>query len=315
MKVVAQPSTPAGAAPHLTGVRFLDAAAVQALGGLTLRARTVADGVLAGLHQSQRHGRSVEFAEHKVYTPGDDTRHIDWKALARFDRYYVKRFLEETSLRAFMAVDTSGSMAYAGGHDRSTCHISKADYARTLAASLACVLLRQSDAVGVMTFAQEAGPRTAIRGGDRQLQEVLDALERAEVGGGTDPVAALSALSQMLSRRALVVAFSDAMESGAALLEPLTALRNRGADVVLFHVLHPDEVEFPFDGVVRFLDLEGDREAQVDAAGLRAAYVEEFERWRQELASQAMQRGIDYHMVRCDQSPAAVLLSFMLQRH
>jgi uncharacterized protein (DUF58 family) len=155
----------------------------------------LADGVLAGLHRSPRHGRSVEFADHKVYTPGDDTRHVDWRAFARSDRFYVKRFLDETSLRAFLICDTSASMAYGGGHDRSLPGVRKADYARTLCASLAWLLIRQADAVGLMTFADEAGPRTAIRWGERQLSELLDALERATLGGGTRPAQALAVLA------------------------------------------------------------------------------------------------------------------------
>lgn len=309
---MASPSAPGSTPP--TGPRFLDAQAVQALSGLTVRSRAVADGVLAGIHQSQRHGRSVEFAEHKVYAPGDDTRHIDWKALAKFDRFYVKRFLEETSLRAFLVADMSGSMDYRGDHERSLPGVRKADYARTLVGSLACLLIHQSDTVGVMTFANEAGPRTAVRGGQRQLQEILENLDQARVGGTTDPVASLGALARQLSRRAMVVVCSDLMDQGVQLLDPLAALRNRGADVVVLHVLHPDEVRFPYDGMVRFLDLEGTREVQVDAHTVREAYLEEFGRWRAQVESDALSRGLDYLQVTTDEPPASALMRMLMPR-
>lgn len=312
---VATPNTPAKGTPSQTPAEaFVDAQAVQALSGIMLRARTVADGVLAGLHRSQRHGRSVEFAEHKVYAPGDDTRHIDWKAFAKFDRYYVKRFLEETSLRAFMVCDVSNSMAYGGGHDRSRPGVRKVDYAKTLSATLASMLIRQADTVGVMTFSDVSGPRTAIRGGERQLTEILENLDRAAVGGKTDPLSSLAALSAQLSRRALVVVCSDLLDGGKDLLEPLTALRNRGADVALLHILHPDETTFPFDGMVRFLDLEGDREAQVDAQGIREAYLEELNAWQVQVEKSAQERGVDYHLITTDTPPALALLRFLLPR-
>ena len=309
------PSTPATARSTLDKEEsWVDAQAVLALQGLFVRAHTVADGVLAGLHQSRRHGRSVEFAEHKVYAPGDDMRHMDWKAYAKFDRYYIKRFLEETSLRAFVVSDVSGSMAYAGGAPGSLPGVSKADYARVLCGTLAYLLVRQADTVGCMTFADVAGPRTAIRGGERQLKEILDNLDAAKVGGDTRPLEALAGLSHHVSRRALVVVASDLLDAGTQVLEPLTALANRGADVALLHILHPDEVQFPYDGLIRFLDLEGTREAQVDAESVRAAYLEEFGAWLSQVERDAQGRGLDYLRITTDEPPARALLRFLLPR-
>ncbi|MBI5495892.1 MAG: DUF58 domain-containing protein [Deltaproteobacteria bacterium] len=308
------PATSASA-PHVGDApAFLSSEAVMALSGLFVRARTVADGVLAGMHQSQRHGRSVEFAEHKVYTPGDDVRHLDWKAYARFDRYYIRRFLEETSLRAFLVADVSGSMAYAGGAPGSRPGIGKADYARVLCGTLACLLVRQADTVGCMTFADTAGPKTAIRGGERQLHEVLDNLASARVGGPTHPAESLAALASHVSRRALVVVATDLLDTGLEILEPLAALRNRGADVAVFHVIHPDEEHFPYDGLIRFLDLEGERETQVDAAAVRTAYLEEFGAWLTDVENRAHDRGLDYLRVGTDEPPARALLRFLEPR-
>ncbi|MEW5854845.1 MAG: DUF58 domain-containing protein [Myxococcota bacterium] len=306
------PSTPA--ATQAPQERWVDAQAIQALSGLLIRARTVADGVLAGLHRSQRHGRSIEFAEHKVYSPGDETKHIDWKAFGKFDRYYVKRFIEETAMRAFMVCDVSSSMTYAGGAPGSLPGVMKADYAKTLSATLAYLLLRQTDAVGCMTFAETSGPRVAIRGGDRHLVEVLEALEQAPVGGLTRPAESLASLVGQLSKRAMVVVCTDLLDSGKDILGPLSALRTRGADVAILHILHPDEVRFPFDSVVRFLDLEGDRTAQVDAPAIRSAYLEEVTTWLRAQEAAAHERGLDYHLITTDTPPARALLEFLAPR-
>jgi uncharacterized protein (DUF58 family) len=259
-------------------------------------------------------GHSVEFAEHKVYTPGDDTRHLDWRAFARFDRYYIKRFLDETNLRAFLICDLSASMAYAGGHERSLKGARKADYARTLCATLAWLLIRQSDSVGAVTFSETAGPHTSIRGGQRQLEEIVAALEQAAVGGKTHPRAALSAALSQLSRRSLVVVCSDLMDQGVEVLEPMMGLRNRGADVVLLHVLHPDEVHFPYDGTVRFLDLEGLRQAQVDPQGIRNAYLDELHQWLAAQEQAATRAGLDYHRILTDEPPSRALLRVLSRR-
>jgi uncharacterized protein (DUF58 family) len=292
----------------------VDAHAVGALSGLLLRARTTADGALAGLHLSHRHGRSLEFAEHKVYAPGDDTRRMDWKAFARFNRYYVKRYIDETALRAFLVCDLSNSMSYAGGTSRSLPGPSKAAYAKTLCATLAWLLVKQADAVGYVGFAQASQPVVTQRGGDGHLAEVLAAIDRDPVGGPTDPRAALALLANHVSRRSLVIACTDLMDAGRDILEPLGALRTRGADVALLHVLHPDELHFPYDGVVRFLDLEGDREAQVDARAVRDAYVEEVRAWVAQQESAAWARGIDHHLVTTDTPPARAILSLLAPR-
>jgi len=302
-------------APSGAASPYLPAETVMATSGLAVRARCVADGVLAGLHRSRRHGESAEFAEHKLYAPGDEVRRIDWKAFGKLDRYYIKRFEEDTSLSAYMIVDASGSMAYPerGRHN-------KYDYAATLAASLSYLLLRQSDAVGLFTFAEEALHPVPLGSRSRQLTEIARALEAVRPGGRTDAHGAFEALSERVRRRALVVVLSDLLhvseQSGglAAVMAGLAVLRARGADVALLHVLDPDELELPFPGVVRFVDLEEERDLQVDAGAIRDAYLEEIRRFVEQVASDAQAAGVTYQQVRTDEPPAQALVRFVAAR-
>jgi uncharacterized protein (DUF58 family) len=271
--------------------------------------------VLAGLHRSRRQGESAEFAEHKVYAPGDDVRRIDWKAFARRDRYYVRRYQEETSLDAYLVVDTSGSMAYPeqGRH-------SKYQYAATLAAALGYLLLRQSDAVGLITFAAEARRATPLSGRGTQLDEIARTLAAAPVGGRTDAQLAVAALAELVRRHSLVVVLSDLLGAvdGAGGLEQLfgslAVLRARGADVALLHVLDPDELTLPFPGVVRLFDLESDREVQVDASAIRDAYRDEVNTFLARVERAASAGGMTYQLARTDQSPVAALTRFVAGR-
>ena len=305
-----EPATAANAASP-----FLPAATVMAIAGLQVRARCVAEGVLAGLHRSRRQGESAEFVEHKVYAPGDDVRRIDWKAFGRRDRYYVRRYEEETSLGAFLVVDTSGSMAYPeqGRH-------SKYQFAATLAASLGYLLLRQSDAVGLITFSAAAQHALPLSGRHRQLDELTAALEAAPIGGRTDAQAALATLGERVRRHSLVVIVTDLLGavdgSGGldALFASLAGLRTRGADVALLHVLDPDEIELPFPGVVRFFDLESDSEIQVDAGAIRDAYCDEVKSFLARVERATTAGGMTYQLARTDESPVAVLTRFVASR-
>ncbi|MBN2360496.1 MAG: DUF58 domain-containing protein [Deltaproteobacteria bacterium] len=305
----------AAATPASAQSDLLPAATVMAIAGLQVRARCVADGVLAGLHRSKRQGESAEFAEHKLYAPGDDVRRIDWKAFGRRDRYYVRRYQEETSLGAFLVVDTSGSMTYPeqGRH-------SKYQYAATLAASLAYLLLRQSDAVGLITFAAAARRALPLSGRQAQLDEMASALEQAPLGGRTDAQAALSALGELVRRHALVVVLTDLLGAvdGAGGLDQLfgslAVLRARGADVALLQVLDPDEIELPFPGVVRFFDLESEREIQVDAGAIRDAYRDEVRSFLARVENAAATGGMTYQLVRTDEPPVAALTRFVANR-
>jgi uncharacterized protein (DUF58 family) len=286
--------------------QLLAAEDVFALSSLELRARVVADGVLVGAHRSRRFGSSTEFAEHKLYAPGDELKHIDWKAYARMDRYFVRRYEEETNLDITLLVDASGSMAYAGGA-RGAFHHSKLDYAATLAAACCWLAMRRSDAPGLTVFAAGEQARLPPRARRDDVQEIFRVLETADAGGPTQVGAVLSDIAKRLQRSALVIFVSDLLDVSEEVLEPLGVLRKRGADVLLLHTLDADELEFPFDGVVRFTDLEGDREVQVDAPGVREAYLEEVKAFLERVRTGCARRDLRYSLAPTGRAPAEVL--------
>src|SRR5262249_39021643 len=219
--------------------QLLDPVALSKLSNLELRARSVVEGALSGLHKSPHHGSSVEFAEHKEYSAGDEIKHIDWKAYGKFDKYYVKRFEEETELRAYLLIDTSASMGYRGRG------VSKLDYARTLAASLAYLLLKQQDQVGMIAFGEKLRGYLPPRARGGQLGDLLASLEALEAGGRTDLPRALAYLSEVAQRRALIVVLSDLLDGDSdgkgQVRHLLRGLRARKHDVCVFHLLDTDE--------------------------------------------------------------------------
>ena len=244
----------------------LDPTALARIASLSLRARQVVEGVLSGLHPSAHHGSSVEFAEHKEYSPGDEVRHIDWKLYAKSDKLYVKRFEHETNLRAFLLLDATASMAYG---DRG---MSKWDYARTAAASLAWLLLDQRDAVGLGILRGGLEAFVPPRSDRGHLQALLHTLESERPEGKGKMAAGLDAVAERIPRRGLVLLFTDAFEELGPLAKALQALRHRNHEVVVFQVLDPDEVELPFDELTRFRSLEDSREVLADPRDIRSAY-------------------------------------------
>lgn len=285
---------------------LVDAETIYGLAPLELRARAVADGVLAGTHPSRRFGSSSEFAEHKVYAPGDDLRRLDWKAYARVDRYFVRRYEEETNLDVHLVVDTSGSMAYAGGA-RGAFHKSKLDAAATLAASIAWLAAQHGDATSLSLFAGEEATHLPARARQDHVRALFASLESCVAGGPTDLPAALAKIGERAQRRSLVVVISDLLDVGLEALGPLGVLRRRGSDVVVLQVLDRDELDFKFDGVVRFEDLEGDRVVQVDAPLVRDAYLDELRRFLDDVRSDCARRDLRWHLVPTDASPVDAL--------
>lgn len=288
------------------GAELLSAQTLSGIAPLELRARVVGEGVIAGVHRSRRFGSSSEFAEHKVYSPGDDLRRLDWKAYARMDRYFVRRYEDETNLEVALVVDTSGSMAYAGGA-RGAFSLSKLDAARTLAAAVAWIASQHSDAPGLSLFAGEERASLPPRARRDHLGALFEALERARPDGKTELAAALARLADRLVRRALVVVVSDLIDCTPEALAPLGVLRRRGCDVVVLQTLDRDELELPFDGVVRFEDLEGHREVQVDVPLVREAYLEELRRFLDGMAEAAARLDLRLHLAPTDASPVATL--------
>ena len=288
---------------------LLDPTLLARLATLKLRARAVTEGVLTGMHRSPHHGQSVEFAEHKEYSPGDEIRHIDWKAYAKFDKYYVKRFEQETNLRAWLVVDTSGSMGFKGRDDRLT----KLEVASTLAASLAHLLVRQQDAAGVVAVADSVVRALAPRAAAAQVDAVVETLAALVPSGRTRLRAAVDHVVEHAPRRAQVVVFSDLFDSGDV-LKDLVQLRRRRHEVTLFHVLDPAELEFPYDEETLFVSMED--EAQVEAHGrdVKKGYLEELHRWREGIQRETAAADVDYVLCRTDRPLDEVLVPFLARR-
>ncbi len=289
-------------------MELLNAQTLSKLAGVKLRARAVVEGVLSGLHKSPHQGQSVEFAEHKEYAAGDEIRHIDWKAFGKFDKYYVKRFEHETNLRAFLLIDGSTSMAYASGP------LSKLDVAKTLAGALAYLLVRQQDAAGlsVMTRGRFADlPPKAAAG---HLNTLLEQLETLTADGGTDLFGAADHLAEKVTRRSLIVVFSDFFDDRPEALRRLLQLRARKHDVVVFHIVDPAELHFPFDDPTLFLSMEDERRIEVNPREIKQSYLEEFQAFLESTRLACAEADVDYELVPTDAALDQVLLRFLARR-
>ena len=242
---------------------------------LQLLARQLVEGLSSGLHRSPHKGASVTFKQHRAYVPGDELRHLDWRAFARSDRFYVKEYEQETNLQATLAVDLSGSMAYAG---KGATH-SKADYARALARSLAALLIRQQDAVGVVTFDTKIRGHVPPRSRPGHLRVLDAALGAGAVGGETSLSGVLRELGPRLGRRSLLLLLSDCLDEASELVRALAQLRRQQHEILVFQILDREEVAFPFEGWTRFDSLEKSGEQiLVDASAFRRTYLENLER-------------------------------------
>jgi len=295
-------SDPSFGPPHV----LLDPVALQRLETMTLRARYVVEGTLWGIHRSPHHGQSVEFAEHKTYAPGDDLRHIDWKAYGKFDKYYVKKYEEETELWGYLLLDCSGSMGYARPGA-----VTKLTYAAYLAASMAYLLLRQQDRVGVIRFAAAERLYLPPRSRAGQLADVMLALEEAKPHGPTDLPGVLTQVSEVAQRRSLIVLLSDLFDSSPQVAGLLRKLRARGHEVVVFHVLDDDETEFPFDDLTLFESMEGPERVLCDPRGVREAYLDELQRFLAATREACVGADIEYHRVSTGTPLDVALIDFM----
>jgi uncharacterized protein (DUF58 family) len=285
--------------------QYLDPVSLARLKNLELRARSVVEGALSGMHRSPHHGSSVEFAEHKEYSAGDEIKHIDWKAYGKFDKYYVKRFEEETELRAYLLIDCSASMDY----KRES--VSKLEYARTLAASLAYLLLKQQDQVGMVAFGERLRGYLPPRSRSGHLNDLLTALDGVEPQGRTDLPRALAYLSEVVQRRALVVLFSDLLGTSDEVRHLLRGLRARKHDVVVFHLLDKDELTLPFEGTTIFESMEDEQKLVADPGDVRKAYLAEIARFIESYRTSLREGDVEYHLVDTSEAPSDVLVRFL----
>jgi uncharacterized protein (DUF58 family) len=295
-----------------------DPSSLAKYGRLSMMARNVVEGFLTGVHKSPYKGFSVEFAEHRQYYPGDEIRHIDWRVLGKTDRYYIKEYEEETNLKAYLLVDASGSMAYQS-RERQVAQRpeigTKFQYAQFVAASLAYLMLHQLDAVGLVTHDNKIRTMLPPRASSKHLMHILQTLEETQPGGETSMAPLWHELAGKLRRRGMIVILSDCFDQLAPLMRALQHFRHSRHEVILFHILAPEEIEFPFRKWTQFRNLEtpGHR-LLVDPQRLRKEYLENFNNFCTQLRRQAGQMQIDYHQMRTDEPVEKALGIYLTKR-
>jgi len=289
---------------------FLTKPDLQRISRLQIFARQVVEGFCSGLHRSPHKGFSVEFKQHRQYVAGDEIRHIDWRVYGRSDRYYIREYEEETNLRATLIVDASGSMNYAGPNG-----VTKHQYATRLAASLAYLMLGQQDSVGLVTFDSKVRKYIPPRSRVSHLHAVIDELERTKPGGETEIGRVFHDLVPKLHRRGLLIIISDLFGDVPTLLKALAQFRHAHHEILVFQLWDRDELDFKFKGWTQFESLEAAGEKHlVDPSLLRAAYLENLARFREELARGCSRHKIDLVPFVTDQPYAEALAAYLSRR-
>lgn len=288
--------------------RSLDPDVIARISSLEFKARQVVEGLIAGRHRSPFRGGSAEFAQHREYTPGDDLRYLDWKVWARSDRLTVKEFEEETNLRATFLLDASASMDYGSN----LAH--KYEYSTMLVGSLAYLLLRQSDSVGLKVFDDSLRVEIPHRNVQNHLRALLHGMQVVKPAKKYDFAAIMGEVAEQDFHRGLVVLVSDLLADRESVLDGLRRLRQRRHDVIVFHVLHDDEIDFDFHGTTRFEGLEDPSMITCDPRGLRDDYLKAVNRFLTDVRKLCGRTGIDYRLARTSQPLDAVLGSLLRER-
>ncbi len=304
-----------GTQPEYT--RLLDPDALAKIHRLELIARGIVEGFVSGRHRSPYKGFSVEFAEHRQYAPGDDLRDLDWRVFGKSDRYYVKQYIEETNLRATILLDGSGSMKYTGSQAarRNGQPVSKFEYGRLLAASLAHLMIHQQDAVGLVTFDTDVRRYIPARSRVSHLRAILQELVDARPGEETSLAAVFHDIAERVHRRGLVVIMSDLFDDAEEILNALHHFRYRKHEVLLLHVMAEEELTFPFDQWSDFRDLElRSDHVQLDPRSVRAAYLDQVRSFIRRIELGCGQMSVDYVQMSTKQSFDKALAHYLAQR-
>lgn len=294
----------------LTQQQLSDPQVLGAVSRLEFHARQVVEGVISGLHKSPYHGFSVEFAQHREYTPGDEIRYIDWRVAARSDRYYVKEFEEETNLKAYLLVDSSESMRYQG-HRRP---YSKFDYASILAASFSTILMQQRDASGLVLFNDGVQRYVPPKATATHFTQLLEELVTAQSLPKTSMAPTFHYMAETVKRRGLIVVMSDLFGDLEDVIAGLRHFRYRKHEVVVFHILDEDEVNFPFDDLTKFEGLEAEPELLVDPRGIREEYLRNFNTFCAELERRCREIQVDVVRMVTTENPADALSRYLAGR-
>ncbi len=289
--------------------KYLRPDVVSRLSSMELRARLVVEGFITGLHKSPYHGFSVEFAEHRQYMPGDEIRRVDWKVLGRTDRYYIKQFEEETNLKAYILVDTSRSMTF-----RSEGPVTKLEYASYTAAALAYLMVRQQDAVGLVTYDEEIRKYLPPHATKVYLQSILGELQNLAPGSKTGTGRALNAVADRIRRRGLVLLFSDLFDDPAQVMSALKHFRHNQHEIIVFHVLDPRERDFDFGRDAIFRDMESGDEMMTQPWQIQRAYREAMGDFISNYKKQCREQRIDYVLLDTATPFDAALYEFLNKR-
>ena len=287
---------------------YLHPDAIRRIASMELRARNIVEGFMAGMHRSPYFGQSVEFVQHRQYTPGDDLRHIDWKVWSRQDKLYIKQYEEDTSLRCTLLLDASASMSYGNGS------LNKFDYAATVCACLAYLTLRQQDAVGLTVFDQRIQSRLPWRSSRSHLQSIYRSLQQTTPKDKTDLKQVFREISDTYPKRSLMVVATDFLGGEAQTLKSLAALKHAGHDILVFHIMDDDELDFPFNDATRFEGMESADQLTCNPRALRDGYLESLQRVLDRVRHACASAQIDYQLIRTSRSLDAALTAYLATR-
>jgi uncharacterized protein (DUF58 family) len=292
-----------------TAEKYLKPEVIRQVARLDLRAKFIIEGFIAGLHASPFHGFSVEFSEHRKYSPGDNIADIDWNVYAKTDRFYIKKFQAETNLTGYLVMDLSGSMGYTYRQE-----LTKFEYSICLAAALCYLMIRQQDPVGVIAFDQKVCQSLAPGSRRSQLGNILSLLAKLKPAGTTHIESSLQQIASMIRHRSLVMLFSDLLGDTDTILKAIHRLRFAGHDLIIFHILDEAEAEFPFQGMLRLEDNETQETIEVDAEAIKADYLEEVTQFRETYRSDCVRARIDYVPLHTGMAFDKALMSYLLTR-
>jgi uncharacterized protein (DUF58 family) len=288
--------------------RFLHPESIKRIARLDLRARHIVEGFLSGMHRSPYFGQSVEFLQHREYAIGDDLRHVDWQVWARHDRLCVKQFEEDTNLRCSLLVDVSNSMAYGNGD------FNKYEYACTVATSLAYLILKQQDAVGCAAFDDKIRSKIPIRSKRNHLFSVMETLNGTTPAEKTDMYGVFRSVAESFPRRGMMILISDMLGDYEGAIRGLRLLRQRGHDVLVFHIMDDDELDFPFAGPTRFEGLESLDHLNCNPRSLREGYLESLQEYLDDVRHKCARNNCDYALIRTSDPLDAVLAQYLSKR-
>lgn len=287
---------------------FLDPSVLAGIDNLELRARVAVEGFLSGLHRSPHRGFSVEFNDYRQYQRGDDLRHVDWKLYARSEKFYIKQYEDETNTRCMLALDTSASMAYGSKG------LSKLDFAISAASALAYFIMRQRDAVGLLTYDDKLRDFLPARARQPHLMQLLRVLSQVQPGQQTDAAKPLGDLAATLTKKSLVLLISDLLQGEEATLATLRNLRAMGHDVIVLHVMDDSELHFNFDESSEFIDSETGEAFITTPASVREAYLDNVNRFLDDCKKQCQRAGVDYCLLNTSEPIDAALAAFLSKR-